>query len=798
MTSFGQQFLACETIGKAFELEKNYGVAAKFVELNALMSELAVRSLRGERIVTMTEDERHGGSVQICNLNDAQAHLIRENYDFARQRERGSWSLPEKEHIDVGWLNLTHNFADFSHFPLSAAGGEICRVKLETCAEAVFLWSAFSLLMEKLAHPIKLRSTLAGVYGFEELKSVWAELDEFYAALGITDVEEMGLFRFRGGWSKLPNRVAQLEAKKNLLAKLSTKINASTGTLYRLYAQRPLIEQYYKKAKSDGIVKRKQVITKAFQPLLTGFFGGDWLALVEYLGERPHPDEQIVTVLPKPQIYAGGATRAKEIAEQQGVSESEVEKIAAALWQKPSGASPIEERTACLKKYWQAFGNLHARQKPGMKSLWGLVEEGGRIDFEPVREDIFHPGLYLELLPADLIGEIEKLWGTTMLNKYPERIVSEPFPHAVMAEVLGPALFFWQNCALTAWFLCEGPYSRTDMEGLAHHQRRYLAELEDMGTPVDSAMFAELIEAEKRLGPEERIETEKSSEELDFGITITMSVSGGGRRAGFEKLRDIITRHRRIWTEKCFERYLKTRWESEINAAANSFFLKMSEKGGKPPTVKQFVFVAAPPTKHWFGGDISLLYTAIGEKIPFRPERNLLMPKDKTAFVKNIAEQLPSKDFNYFGQQAGDYIQKQYVQELAKKALNFIQLYEASGDIPTLKEFNTKFKQNSPVLHDDENTAWEIYVTAVKNAMQSSAAQPRAESSHLIEREIKTADILQLKEIKSPNNAEKPSPLDKPEQLGDVQPPTPRKTESTIVETPVRRSWVDRLLGRNR
>ncbi len=796
MTSFGQQLLACETTAKTYEVEKKHERGERFVELDSLISELAIRSLRGERIVLMNENERYGSSVEISNLTVSQAQLIKENYGFDRQRERGSWSLPENQHIDVGWLNLTHNFADFSHFPLSAAGGEICRVKLETSPEGVFLWSVFSPFIEKLIHPIKLRSTLAGVYDFEELKAVWTELDEFYAALGISDVEEMSVFRFRGGWSKLINRAAQLEAKKKLLAKLSTKINASTGTFYRLYAQRSLIEQYYKKAKSDGIVKRKQVITKAFQPLLSGFFGGDWLALVEYLGERPHPDEQIVTALPKPQIYAGGATRAKHIAEQQGVSEAEVEKIAAALWQKPGGASPIEERTACMKKYWQAFDNLHALQKPGMKSLWGLVEEGGRIDFEPIREDIFHPGLYLKLLPTDLIREIEKLWGTTMLNKYPERMVSEPFPHSVMANVLGPALFFWQNCALTAWFLCEGPYSRTDMEGLAHHQRRYLAELEDMGTPIAPAMFAELIEAEKRLGPEERIETEKSRKDLDFGITITMSVSSGGRRGGFEKLRDIITRHRRIWAEKYFEQYLKTRWESEITIAANSFFLKMSEKGGKPPTVKQFVSTAALPTRHWFGGNISLLYTAIGEKIPFRPEKKLLMPADKIAFVKNIAERLPSRDFNYFGQQAGEYIQKQYVQELAKKALNFIQLYEATGEMPTLKEFNTKFKQNSSVLHEDENQAWEIYLTAVKKALQLSIVQSPVEASVIIKSEVKPIVIPQSKEIRHPNLIEKPPITNKSEQPRDLPQPVFRKAENTIKESPPRRSWLDRLLGR--
>jgi hypothetical protein len=797
MTSFGQQFLACQTPMQVLELERQKGHSAKFAELDNLISELAVRSLRGEKIVSMSIDEMHGGAVEIQSLTVSQQQFIKDKYDFARQRERGSWTLSEKEYIDVGWLNLTKNFGDFSHFPMSIADSELCRVKLETSPEAVFLWSVFSPFQEKISYPIKLRSNLAGVYDFEELKKIWVDLDAFYAALGITDVDTMNVFRFRGGWSKLSGRAEQLSAKRKLLQELSSKINASTGTFYRLYALRFLIEQYYKKAKSDGIVKRKQVITKAFQPLLTGFFGGDWLALVEYLGEKPHPDEQIVTALPKPQILAGGATRIKEISEQEGMSSSEIEKIAAAIWQKPSGASPIEERVDCLKKYWQIFDHLHTLQKPGMKSLWGLVEEGKRIDFDPVRDDIFHPGIYLELLPADLINEIENLWGTTLLNKFPERIVSEPFPHAVMAEVFGPALFFWQNCALTAWFLCEGPSSRTDMEGLEHHQRRYLSELKEMKTPIEPAMFAELIEAEKRLGPEERIETEKSRQTLDVGITISMSVSSGSRRAGFEKLRDIISRYRQSWTEKYLEQYLKNRWESEITPAANTFFLKMSEKSGKVPTVKQFVSTAATPTKNWFGGDISLLYTAIGEKIPFRPEKHLLLPKNKVAFVKKILELLPSQDFNYYGQQAGEYIQKQFVQELAQKALNFIQIYEATGELPTLKDFSTKFKQNSVALHNDELQAWEIYLSAIKQALKiSNDITPTAPPPAKLENKINAVSSQPLQnpypiEVQKTKTVENSIPTVRPTEDSS-------KIADTIQEEKsIRRSWFDRLFRRS-
>jgi hypothetical protein len=474
-------------------------------------------------------------------------------------------------------------------------------------------------------------------------------------------------------------------------------------------------------------------------------------------------------------------------------------KVAAALWQKPSGASPIEERTICLKKYWEVFDELHARQKPGMKSLWGLIDEAGRIDFETPRDDIFHPGLYLELFPADLILNIERLWGTTMLNKYPESIVSESFPHFVMANVLGPALSFWQNCALTAWFLCEGPYSRTDMEGLEHHQRYNLAKLDDLSAPVDKLLFSELIEAEKKLGPEESIEKEKQIDTLDFGITISMSVSGGSRRAGFEKLRDIITRHRRAWTQKYFELYLKRLWESEISQAANAFFLKMSEKSGKPPTVKQFVSTASSPTKNWFGGDISLLYTAIGERIPFTPQKRLMMPQDKIPFVKNVAKFLPPKDFNYFGQQANEEIQKRYVEELAMKALSFIQIYEAVGEMPNLKDFSTKFKYHSPVLHEDENQAWEIYTAAIKKALQLGVTrEQKSVAPKIAQQEAKIAAVEEKPKIELATSklSNEPTATTTPKESRNLPPKAIHITENKPEEAAVRRSWWDRLLGR--
>jgi hypothetical protein len=64
---------------------------------------------------------------------------------------------------------------------------------------------------------------------------------------------------------------------------------------------------------------------------------------------------------------------------------------------------------------------------------------------------------------------------------------------STVAEAIGPALSFWHECALTARFVCEGPFSRTDMAGLAQYHRLQLQALRQLDMPIDSRLFEELI-----------------------------------------------------------------------------------------------------------------------------------------------------------------------------------------------------------------------------------------------------------------------------------------------------------------
>src|SRR5262249_8830170 len=156
----------------------------------------------------------------------------------------------------------------------------------------------------------------------------------------------------------------------------------------------------------------------------------------------------------------------------------EVRRMLGTYWGNQQIRSPVEQRVDALRQFWHAFDEIHARQRSGMRPLWGLVEDTGLVLQEEVTQSRpYQPGLYRELLSAALLSQIAQLWGTVMLPQWPHRIVSEPGPHRKMAETFGPALRFWHGCALTAWFLCEGPSSRTDLAGLATYYRRELAEL---------------------------------------------------------------------------------------------------------------------------------------------------------------------------------------------------------------------------------------------------------------------------------------------------------------------------------
>ena len=684
--------------------EREHGLRERFVELDSIVGSLLVRSLRGVRIVDLNQDDLYVSRVWIRSLDAAQRELIEEWFAVDKQQARGLWTLPQKATMQIGFASLRWAYSQWGRFGTGLASEERASVRLSITPDGVFHWAILEDLFRTLFLPFELRGPLAGAQTRGEVIENWAEIDILYKILGFKVDEEVAVMRYGGGWHKL-DMTGQLEAKMRLLDALGRQASVRMGERYRAYRILPFVAKYYQ-AKKKGPVKRRQALTKALERTLSAYWGGDWLAFVSYIGEGPHPEEQITTAIPKVAPMVSQSSRIENVAAEQGLSPEVVRSIAAAYWQATGGQSPVELRVDCLQRYWNAFDEIHARQTGAIKPLWGLV--AFRRDFILGRDEYGQPfpqDQCGELLSAELRAEIDELWGGTLKPNWPNRIVTEPFPREVMAGTFGPALAFWNRCASRAWSLCESFDLSNDMSGVARYHRRELAALEAMGTPVSDRLFADLVEAEKQLGSPQDVQVEW----LKSSITVR-------KRRGFEGLRDVITCHRRAWAATHLRNYLRIRWESEITEAARAYNLLVQNRDGRVPTLKQFARAATRAVNHWFGGDISGLYAAIQEKCPVRPRRVRLMPDDILGFGRRLYESLPSRPFQFPGGRDASSYRESHMEAIANLGVHYIQMEEALGRPPRMNEIGETFPYYSQAMSDDVQEAWEAFVAAVDNA----------------------------------------------------------------------------------
>jgi hypothetical protein len=722
--TFGRHAAQAATPAAFLEFEARAGHSDQFSIIDGLVETLLRRSLNGEQVAVLTNDN-WVFTIAIPGLHSDHKAFLGQEFMLDAQQRRGAWFLSEAVTLDVGWANFPFHFQHQPSFATGIMTEDRGKVRLHGSANAVFFWSVVEPLFEKLYYPFALRGPLAGAKDRDWQRNAWHEAEAFLNALNFDVREALAPIRYGGGWSKLRAQ-EQIQAKQALLQALRNEARHPHAAHYRAYQVQRLVARYYRQAKKDP-PKMRQVVTKDVQPVLAGFFGGDWLAFLTYIGEEPHPDERIATALPEPRLLGADRDRVTQVAAAQGLPAMEVERALAAFWGADTASSPIEERVEVLRAYWSELDVIHARQRPGMTPLWGLVDDGG---ISLTAREPYHPGLYRQLLTSGLLASIERLWGACMLTAWPDRLVSTISPHALVAEAFGPALKFWHGCALTAWFVCEGPYSRTDVPGLAAYYAREIAALAQLGVPVDSALFEELRHAETQLGLPQRIADPDHTTRHDVGdISFTLEFSTGTRRDGFELLRDIITRYRRSWSERYLEAYLRSRWETEIRDAARDFSL-LYERKGRAPNPKQFAPHAVQATNHWFGGDMSSLYRMIGEKSPVEVQRHHAMPNDREAFVRSVHERLStvahvpvpsasgggSRD-NY--QHSEEHLRRS-LEWMAEASLRYIQREEALGRALTLDEFGRDgFVYRASVLSPDIENAWSTYQRAIALAQRS-------------------------------------------------------------------------------
>ncbi len=733
--SFGAR-LASAPPAERLALHAAEGNRQEFVEHDRVLASLFDRAIHGEQIIDLRLANRQSESnVVTLKISADDRNALARVLAPEAQQARGGWYVPNSDTALVGTIEFARWATIEPRFSISAASAQRAASVTLDNPDALAIWAALEPVMELLFLPLKLRSGYwLGSRRPDQMEKDWATVDATYAALAI-DPGPLEVFKDGRRWATL-SIDGVLAAREALLdAWSSSSSNVGARAIVLLISL--LVDRYYQKAR-DGKAQRTKVINKSLERVLSGAFGGDWLAFVRYLGEEVHPAEQIATAVEATSLLVSGRDRATQAATTTGVPVGEIERMLAAYWGGHDD-SPVEARAQVMRDWWHCFDDLHNRQAPGMPSLWGLLadrfEDGG---WNP-EDDRYNRDAY-RMFPAELNARIEEHWATAVLPRWPEALVSEPYPHASFAETLGPGIAFWHDVSLTCWFVCEGPYSRIDIAEMPDYYERQIVALERLGCPIDTRLFADLRNAEEKLT--DRPLEFRDDSRLGTQLGVEIRISEGQKKDGFEHLRAVVTSYRRTWAGQHLETYLQRRWEQDLRAVGDSYHRQVADKG-KPPTLKQFAKLAEGAANHWFGGDLVQLAGALKLPAPDPQERRRLLPADRGAFVARVRELLGGQRWD---DSPADMDREERARllrrsELADRAPKVVQIWEATGDVPPLKSASWARSYLETAFGSDTEAGWETLLSAVKQALHELDGPQLITASELLQTRSSNPEI---------------------------------------------------------
>jgi len=392
----------------------------------------------------------------------------------------------------------------------------------------------------------------------------------------------------------------------------------SNDLVQRLRAERiqTAVQAYYQlSGKNHKPVPRRRFLKKAHEWLLSGYFGGSWLQFLEYVQEESAEDDYISAAIPKPQVLVP----LQVPSEMKELPVAERLRILDSL--DPAG-SGLRARYNLARDFWNELVKAHERQKPGMISLWGLIEDNMPYTPPGYRQGhddgVYNPGLFRKRLPAELLQRIEGLYGRETALTYPTARTVSSTPYGTFCSHLNPALSFWHGVGLTIWFLTQGPYSRTDVPGMPHYYRRDLEGLAELGCPVDSTLFRDLsrIKITTRGGDITTITITLFSSAPSSSHTTRDHKQDKAAAHSFQQLKDVYLGHLRAWTENYFEKFWRGCYQQKVTECGQHYN-RLRETKGKPPTPRQFVNQdVIKVINAYFSGDIYRLLEVLGEPLP--------------------------------------------------------------------------------------------------------------------------------------------------------------------------------------
>lgn len=722
----GRQLWESADAGEYLQVEQATEARKQFEELDDVLKKLVKVSLRGRQAVKARRKTRTGNQpgLYFPELGKQERELIEEYFMPVNQEARGQWALPEAWTASCGPANLTFHHAEAPEAMLTLAMDDRTRVEMTIQARdegqtrghdaTICLWALLP-FYEQLAAPLFLRSAPrlrpAGAKKLADQQERWQEAEAFYSQLGV-DQTLIEPFLPGNGFASL-SRDQVIELRGKLLDGWE-EISLRAADYWRAISVGELVDRFYKRAAKGGAPTRKQVMKKALEPTLTLWFGGDWVAFLDYLGEEPAPQEELVTSLPETSLVGAPSADDSQVAE---IDQQEIELILSSYWGQ-AGGNPARQRVEALSGLWeraeQVYLKLDIADDNGLSDQ--VVEQLGGAWWSNPRFPDKHAIPLESLLGPDLADTIERLWGTSTPERYTGRLVTERYPLRAAVEVLGDAWVYWHG--KVAWLysaMCEDTVSVNQLKrvfsGGGHEEKQ----LERAGFPIPEEFFGQ---AQAEIESLDDFEPPKGL----LGLVVKSIGGGGGPGVSISigdpheddddtyvdpkslgRLLQILLNARAQWAQDNLAGWLEYRWTKQLSEAADQYQRQLARRG-KPPTNTQLFKLGEEPARWWFGGSIDGVCGALAVPSPGQEPYERLLPGDVDAFERRLFTRLGGHPYNSDDTDKENDRQSE-ISGLVDTSVRLLRQTEALGERPPMDKYFAR--SGHQPLDPDPEVAWD-------------------------------------------------------------------------------------------
>jgi hypothetical protein len=347
---------------------------------------------------------------------------------------------------------------------------------------------------------------------------------------------------------------------------------------------------------------------------------------------------------------------------------------------------PIQLRLDALCRVWQWMdGYLDTAQRAEVQMHLG---DGAEYD-----------GSTFVAAQPHMAGAIERdvllLWGTVASEREPQLILTNPFPVMTALSAIGPACDMW------LWL--------ANLVAMSSHERFSAGGgITEVATQLDRALReadTELSEYGAQAGLDNLI--------ADLSRIDREQVSAQSRA---QTLSDHVTACRRAWTDRNLVGYLEARWQRDLTARADRYYV-LAARRGKPPTFKAFAAGARRCANNWLGGDLGALYGVLGEPLPPKvriAHRALLPHQPRHELKAAVLQRLRSSSTPRF--EHGE------LRFLAASSTQYLTLREELNRPPEPDELPESIGDDWRLLARDATTARRRYIGAIEDVITRPSA----------------------------------------------------------------------------